>query len=132
LKIKLTESPDRSQYTGIISVAEVTNSWQEFNVVFSTVAQGNMWLVAHDVITKSDKLPEFAHKCVRNNWRPRFKASKIDRFAVNAFGGTGKGRNYFANTKIGQVSLGSTIVGVLLEIEGFGGEIGDGCVTSCL
>ena len=32
-------------------------------------------------------------------------------------------------TKIGQVNLGITVVGSLQEIEGFEGEIGDGCVT---
>lgn len=111
--IPLTKIPARSQYTGKITV-ELKDSPQTFDVVFSTVARDNILL--------------FKHKFDHTGLPSVYTAPGYNGFQVNAFGGKGSGGNYCSATKIGQVDLGKTIVGVLEKFEGFGDEIGDGCV----
>ena len=91
-----------------------------------------MWLISFDIKQYSERL--FRHKFDYRYLQSQRTSTKVKniRFTDFAFGGTGSGRNYYADTKIGQVYLGSTTVGAIDAIEGFGGEIGDGCVTISL
>ena len=88
-----------------------------------------MWLVS------SSDTGSFEHKFDLRLTGLRFRSkgagAQDSWLTVNAFGGKGRARNYNTETQIGEAKLGGTIVGALKDIEGFGGEIGDGCVTSC-
>ena len=79
-----------------------------------------MLLVSDGVHAK----PPFGHKFVGTDMQ-----HQKTKFEVDAFGGQGTGRNYWSAIKIGGVDLSDTIVGVLERIKGFGGEMGDGCVS---
>lgn len=100
---------------------------EDFRVVYSTVARDNMWLVSYKV-----KGTNFGHKFDHNGLAVPFRAETIN---VNTFGGSGTGTVYETRVRIDHLALEETFVGALETIEGFGGEVGDGCVTiflSCL
>lgn len=78
-----------------------------------------MWLVSDTVRT-----PHFEHKF--NHTGLWCKTGSID---VKAFGGSGAGPFYETRIKIDHLNLGATRVGALQQIRGFGGEVGDGCVS---
>jgi hypothetical protein len=138
LTISLTKSSTRSQYTGKLTAVRVQPKYRkDFDVTFATAALfGHILLVSKKVQDQPEpqdqpKVIPFVNKFDTSHFRLRNRGSKGSlgsKFTVNALGGKGAGRTYYSDTKIDQVDLGSTIVGVLEEIEGFGGEIGDGWV----
>lgn len=72
---------------------------------------------------------------ISNNAGPNFRFDhaglwyELKRINVKAFGGSGEGSFYKTLIKIVDLDLGETFVGGLDKIEGFGHEVGDGCVT---
>jgi hypothetical protein len=124
LVIPLTKSPARSQYTGTISVRLQYSVWVDFDVAFATSLFDHILLVSKDFGDQPNMF-RFVQKFDYNG----LLAASKEKFMVNAFGGEGAGRFYRAPTRIDEAELGSTIVGALDEIKGFGGEVGHGCVT---
>ena len=80
-----------------------------------------MWLVDAAMQERNQRI--FAHK---------YSPTAINHekeIAVKIFGGEGHGRIFRTTIAIEDVDLGEILVGFLRTITGFGGEIGDGCVT---
>ena len=82
-----------------------------------------MWLVDAKV-QQEDNQRIFTHRFTLLDNR-----KALNEIAVKIFGGEGDGHTFRTNIAIGKVNLGQIHVGFLQTVTGFGGEIGDGCVT---
>ena len=101
------------------------DSWQDFDVAFSTALFDDILLIPDDFGKKDNKFGS-EHQVQG----PQGVSGTI---GAPVFGGEGTGSLYRIETKIktqdGLVNWGNIFVGALEKIEGFGGEMGDGCVS---